>query len=176
MGQARCQYLWVFEDTCIAVACDEGKESSCRPREVTKKFDSSVYVKVKHNPVDNELQKVLEWIKNYVPPTTEVGDYPPLANAGPKELTIKLPSSDMHIYLYGNKSKDDKVRPEALDRCICMDQMSFGSDIVSCVLFSNNINSSLYIHMYTHTHSHTYTHTCTYTHTHTHTCTGHCVA
>ena len=116
MGASRCQNLWVFEDTCIAVACEDGKESSCLPRKLTTTRASTVYVQMKHTPEDNELEKVLEWIRNNVPFTTgdtELGDSPPLADAGPKEVTVNLPSSDMYIYLYGNRSKDDKVRPEA---------------------------------------------------------------
>lgn len=108
-GPEKCQYLWVFETTCIAVGCDTDKASSCKPR--SGGSSSSVYVAINHPSSSvTELEKNLEnelTVGGTKGKEEDTGDSPPVAATLNDEITITLPTNEVKIF--GNNSKDDKV-------------------------------------------------------------------
>lgn len=99
--------MWVFENMCVAVACEEASESSCLPIKVTSKDTTMAYVEINHTPANRQLEEILQLLGTS--DSNKEEDSPPLAHAGPKEMTVHVLASDSYVYLYGNKSTDDKV-------------------------------------------------------------------
>ena len=117
LGPEACQYLWIIDTTCIAVACDSDKISNCEPKSVPisiRKGSSSVYVALKHStPSANELENALDLMSRFSSDGSKgkedvLGDSPPIAATLTDEIVITLPTNEVNIF--GNHSKDDKVR------------------------------------------------------------------
>ena len=121
LGPERCQYLWVLKSTCIAVACEKSKMSSCFPQKAVSNGMQSVYVSMEHpKQVSDGMEEALEWVNQFVRGGKgggkEGGDSPPIAAARTDEIEITLPTNE--VYIYGNHSKDDKVSHQR-DCCVC---------------------------------------------------------
>ncbi|XP_064391452.1 uncharacterized protein LOC135339305 isoform X2 [Halichondria panicea] len=115
LGPEACQYLWIIDTTCIAVACDSDKISNCEPKSVPisiRKGSSSVYVALKHStPSANELENALDLMSRFSSDGSKgkedvLGDSPPIAATLTDEIVITLPTNEVNIF--GNHSKDDK--------------------------------------------------------------------
>ena len=96
LGPSRCQYVWFYKSTCVAVACQLYSNSgSCRPVHVNNlPSDVSSYVSMIYNSIDNTLPSSSPLPPSTLAPTTvtttshQYNNIPPRPTITPSDAVI----------------------------------------------------------------------------------------